>query len=154
MLTVKWGQTKSMRLGLSTSVTAVVHKNNFLDQLCGWTVQNTMHASYESAPCLIGEHNDDTCRGKVQVIRQFLTPAHIHTHKDPLIQTRMSPSISTTASSTQNSLLFQSVSGRTNMGNDQPRPTLCFGMSQMFEGLDSKSLHVNSTSAIIRWLCT
>lgn len=94
MLTVKWGQTKWMKLGLSTSVTAVIHKNNLLDQVWGWTIQNTMHGSYESAPSLIGEHNDDTCRGKVWVICQFLTPAHIHTQRDPMIQTRMSPCIS------------------------------------------------------------
>jgi len=35
MLTVNWGQTKSMMLGLSTSVTAIIHKNNLLDQVCG-----------------------------------------------------------------------------------------------------------------------
>jgi len=35
MFTVNYGQTKSMKLGLSTSVTAVIHKNNLLDQVCG-----------------------------------------------------------------------------------------------------------------------
>jgi len=36
-------------------------------------------------------------------------------------------------------LYYQCIrKGRTNMGNEKPRPALCDGMSEMSEGLDSK----------------
>lgn len=45
--------------------------------MCGWAIQNTVHCAYQRAPCLVGEHNHDTCRGQVWIICKVLTPAHI-----------------------------------------------------------------------------